>query len=82
MHTATDSCTLSDLLLVYSQWGRNDCGQLGLGHYTHSSIPEHVTAFKKFQVCALFLSQEIAHLDFMAQSGPASYVPFSSSSEF
>jgi len=31
-------------------WGRNDCGQLGLGHYTHSPTPEHVTALKKFQV--------------------------------
>ena len=31
-------------------WGRNDCGQLGLGHYTHSPIPEHVTALKRFQV--------------------------------
>ena len=31
-------------------WGRNDCGQLGLGHYTHSFIPEHVTALKKYQV--------------------------------
>jgi len=31
-------------------WGRNDCGQLGLGHYTHSPIPEHVTALKRYQV--------------------------------
>ena len=31
-------------------WGRNDCGQLGLGHYTHCPIPEHVTALKRFQV--------------------------------
>ena len=31
-------------------WGRNDSGQLGLGHYDDVSIPEHVTAFKKVQV--------------------------------
>ena len=31
-------------------WGRNDCGQLGLGHYTHAPLPEHVTALKKYQV--------------------------------
>ncbi len=31
-------------------WGRNDCGQLGLGHYTYVDIPEHVTFFSKFQV--------------------------------
>ena len=31
-------------------WGRNDCGQLGLGHYTHSPIPEHMTALKRYQV--------------------------------
>ena len=31
-------------------WGRNDCGQLGLGHYTHSGTPEHVTALKRYQV--------------------------------
>ena len=31
-------------------WGRNDCGQLGLGHYTNSALPEHVTALKRYQV--------------------------------
>lgn len=31
-------------------WGRNDSGQLGLGHYDDVSIPEHITAFKKVQV--------------------------------
>ena len=31
-------------------WGRNDCGQLGLGHYTNSPLPEHVTALKRYQV--------------------------------
>jgi alpha-tubulin suppressor-like RCC1 family protein len=31
-------------------WGRNDCGQLGLGHYAFVDIPEHVTFFSKYQV--------------------------------
>jgi len=31
-------------------WGRNDCGQLGLGHYRSSPVPEHLTMFKKSQV--------------------------------
>jgi hypothetical protein len=34
---------------LYS-WGRNDCGQLGLGHYTHSPIPEHITSLNSFTV--------------------------------
>ena len=31
-------------------WGRNDCGQLGLGHYHFVGIPEHVTFFSKYQI--------------------------------
>ena len=34
---------------LYS-WGRNDCGQLGLGHYIHSPVPEHVTALSAYTV--------------------------------
>ena len=34
---------------LYS-WGRNDCGQLGLGHYIHSPTPEHVTALSSYTV--------------------------------
>eukprot|EP00961_Rhodomonas_salina_P233336 3153543-Rhodomonas_salina.1 len=31
-------------------WGRNDCGQLGLGHYRQSPGPSEVKAFAKYQV--------------------------------
>ncbi|EKX40966.1 hypothetical protein GUITHDRAFT_46944, partial [Guillardia theta CCMP2712] len=49
-------------------WGRNDCGQLGLGHYTHSPVPELVTALRSVRVqqiacgydhCVAFVADEV-----------------------
>jgi hypothetical protein len=65
---------------LYS-WGRNDCGQLGLGHYTHSPIPEHVTALSAYTVqqiecgydhCIAFVN-EIRQSD-LAKSAAGEYV--------
>ena len=49
-------------------WGRNDSGQLGLGHYDDVRSPEHVTALKK--VCVQQVQSGYDHcIAFVSESG-------------